>query len=74
MTNNTSHMTLADIIRTVRPGATRNTLKNARAKMRRLGLTNLNPAISGPYAVTPVYGSTRNYAGVILASVVPAAR
>jgi len=65
-------MTLADIILTVNPAATRNQLKSQRAKLRRLGLTNLNPRISGPYAVTPIRGTSRNYAGLVLASAVAA--
>lgn len=44
--------TLADIIRTVNGNLSRQQLKVARARLRRLGLTHLN-AEKGPYALDP---------------------
>jgi hypothetical protein len=44
--------TLADLIRTINTSnLSRNQLKVARARLRRLGLTNRNPAEHGPYAI-----------------------
>lgn len=45
-------LTLADIIRTIHGNLSRKQLKVARAKLRRMGVTNLNQARrNGPYSV-----------------------
>lgn len=64
-------MTLADILRTAAASnLSRNQLKVARAKLRRMGLTNRNPAEKGPYAVDvhSDNATSRNDAGTIIAS------
>ncbi len=69
--------TLADIIRTINVTASKNDIKVARARLRRLGLTNHASRAKGPYTVAAhldVPTDTRADAGtVIVAAIAEAA-
>lgn len=43
--------TLANIIRTFNPTASKNDIKVARARLRRMGITNKTNEVHGPYTV-----------------------
>lgn len=64
--------TLADILRTVANRTmTRNELKVARARLRRMGVTNLTNEASGPYTVNTSLDTAtdaRAEAGTLIAS------
>lgn len=64
--------TLADILRTVAArNMTRNELKVARARLRRMGMTNLSGRAQGPYTVhvgLDVPTDIRAEAGTLIAS------
>lgn len=65
-------MTLAQMLRTFKPLATRQELKVARAALRRAGVTNLNRSRrNAPYRVAPGAGrvtDARALAGCVVAS------